>query len=60
MTLPGLLRRVAVYGQLPTVPRPFLTYVDEGPDFRFIAVGIGAPWRDPIITLEINLGASKP
>jgi hypothetical protein len=42
--------------RLDMIPRPSVKYVNEGPDWRFISIGIGTPWSDGVIGVDILLG----
>lgn len=42
------LGRFSVYGTLSSVPLPFATYVNEGPEWRY---------SDSLVTVEIDLTA---
>lgn len=51
-----LLPRISIYGALHALPRPFLDYRNEGPEWHYIAFGISARHTDSLITVEIDLG----
>lgn len=57
--LTRLRKRFSLYGHPHAWPRPFVTYVNEGPDFHFICVGITAPYGDSLVSFEVNLGEAK-
>lgn len=47
--------RVDLHVDRDLLPRPFVSRVNEGPDWHYLAIGLkGGQWGDSIVSVEIN------
>lgn len=54
------LGRLSVWFDWTALPRPRVSYENQGPDYHYVALIVGTTYSDPVFSVELNLGDKRP